>query len=299
MTTDSGRKSFMIGQTEVAARPLEVALYLVATPIGNLGDITLRALETLAGADVLACEDTRVTRVLLDRYGVRQRPTPYHEHNAAEAGPRLIEALEAGRSVALVSDAGTPLVSDPGYRLVEQALERGIRVVPIPGPSAVLAALTASGLPSDAFMFAGFLPVKDGQKRTRLSELSAVPATLIFFESPRRLADTLVDMADVYGDRPAAIGRELTKTFEEMRTGTLAALAAHYAEAPTPKGEIVICVGPPIAKATEAEDVDRLLLSLAAEMPASKAAAEAARMTGGQKPALYRRLLELKEGGGG
>ena len=300
MTTDSGRKSYMIGQTEVAARPLEVALYLVATPIGNLGDITLRALETLAGADVLACEDTRVTRVLLDRYGIRQRPTPYHEHNAAEAGPRLIEALEGGRSVALVSDAGTPLVSDPGYRLVEQALERDIRVVPIPGPSAVLAALTASGLPSDAFMFAGFLPVKDGQKRTRLSELSAVPATLIFFESPRRLADTLVAMADVYGDRPAAIGRELTKTFEEMRTGTLATLAAHYAEAPTPKGEIVICVGPPAAQAAAApEDVDRLLLSLAAEMPASKAAAEAARMTGGQKPALYRRLLELKEGGGG
>ncbi|WP_109612914.1 16S rRNA (cytidine(1402)-2'-O)-methyltransferase [Pseudaminobacter salicylatoxidans] len=288
----------MIGQTEIAARPLEVALYLVATPIGNLGDITLRALETLAGADVLACEDTRVTRVLLDRYGIRQRPTPYHEHNAAEAGPRLIEALESGRSVALVSDAGTPLVSDPGYRLVEQAQEHGIRVVPIPGPSAVLAALTASGLPSDTFMFAGFLPVKDGQRRTRLSELSAAPATLIFFESPRRLADTLAAMTDVYGDRRAAIGRELTKTFEEVRTGTLAALAAHYAEAPTPKGEIVICVGPPLEQAAEAEDVDRLLLSLAAEMPASKAAAEAARMTGGQKQALYRRLLELREGSG-
>jgi 16S rRNA (cytidine1402-2'-O)-methyltransferase len=299
VTTDGGKKSFMIGQTEVVARPLEVALYLVATPIGNLGDVTLRALETLAGADVLACEDTRVTRVLLDRYGIRQRPTPYHEHNAAEAGPRLIEALEAGRSVALVSDAGTPLVSDPGYRLVEQAQEHGIRVVPIPGPSAVLAALTASGLPSDTFMFAGFLPVKDGQRRGRLSELIAVPGTLIFFESPRRLADTLVAMAEVYGDRPAAIGRELTKTFEEMRTGTLPALAAHYAEAPTPKGEIVICVGPPIEQVAEAEDVDRLLLSLATEMPASKAAAEAARMTGGQKSALYRRLLELKEGGGG
>lgn len=300
MNTDGGRKSYMIGQTEVVARPQEAALYLVATPIGNLGDITLRALETLAGADLLACEDTRVTRVLLDRYGIRQRPTPYHEHNANEAGPRLIEALESGRSVALVSDAGTPLVSDPGYRLVEQALEKGIRVVPIPGASAVLAALTASGLPSDAFMFAGFLPVKDGQKRTRLSELVAVPATLIFFESPRRLADTLAAMADVYGDRPAAIGRELTKTFEEMRTGTLPALAAHYAEAPTPKGEVVICVGPPTEQAPAAPaDIDRLLLSLAAEMPASKAAAEAARMTGGQKPALYRRLLELKEGSGG
>ncbi|RJG46756.1 16S rRNA (cytidine(1402)-2'-O)-methyltransferase [Mesorhizobium sp. DCY119] len=289
----------MIGQTEVAARPMEAALYLVATPIGNLGDITLRALETLAGADILACEDTRVTRILLERYGIRQRPTPYHEHNAAEAGPRLIEALETGQSVALVSDAGTPLVSDPGYRLVGQALEKGIRVVPIPGASAVLAALTASGLPSDAFLFAGFLPVKDGQRRTRLSELTAIPATLIFFESPRRLADTLVAMADVYGDRHAAIGRELTKRFEEMRTGNLAALAAHYAEAPTPKGEIVICVGPPEEQAvTGPEDIDRLLLSLAREMPASKAAAEAARMTGGQKPALYRRLLELREGTG-
>jgi 16S rRNA (cytidine1402-2'-O)-methyltransferase len=291
-------RTFVVGQAEIAARPLEPALYLVATPIGNLGDITLRALETLAGADILACEDTRVTRVLLGRYGIRQRPTPYHEHNAGEAGPRLIEALKTGKSVALVSDAGTPLVSDPGFRLVGQALEAGIRVVPIPGASAVLAALTASGLPSDAFMFAGFLPVKDGQRRSRLSVLTAVPATLIFFESPRRLTDTLVAMAEVFGDRPAAIGRELTKTFEEMRTGTLSALSAHYAEAPTPKGEIVICVGPPEDAAAEPKDVDRLLLSLAKEMPASKAAAEAARMTGGQKPALYRRLLELKDSTG-
>jgi 16S rRNA (cytidine1402-2'-O)-methyltransferase len=293
-------RSFVVGQAQIAARPLEAALYLVATPIGNLGDITLRALETLAGADILACEDTRVSRVLLERYGIRQRPVPYHEHNAAEAGPRLIEALEAGRSVALISDAGTPLVSDPGYRLVGQALERGIRVVPVPGASAVLAALTASGLPSDAFLFAGFLPVKDGQRRARLQALRAVPATLIFFESPRRTEDTLQAMADVFGDRKAAVARELTKAYEEMRTGTLMALSAHYAQAPTPKGEIVICVGPPEEEAiTDAQDVDRLLLSLAKEMPASKAAAEAARMTGGQKPTLYRRLLELKDAGGG
>jgi 16S rRNA (cytidine1402-2'-O)-methyltransferase len=289
-------KTYVVGQAEIAARPLATALYLVATPIGNLGDITLRALETLAGADVLACEDTRVTRVLLDRYGIRQRPYAYHEHNAGEAGPKLIAALQEGRSVALVSDAGTPLVSDPGFRLVEQALAAGIRVVPIPGPSAVLAALTASGLPSDAFLFAGFLPVKDGQRKTRLTQLATVPATLIFFESPRRLAVTLVAMAEVLGDRPAAIGRELTKTFEEMRTGTLAALAAHYGDAPTPKGEIVICVGPPEEKADAPGDVDRLLTSLAAEMPASKAAAEAAKMTGQPKQALYRRLLELRDG---
>jgi 16S rRNA (cytidine1402-2'-O)-methyltransferase len=295
-TVTNPQKTYVVGQAEIAARPLDAALYLVATPIGNLGDVTLRALETLAAADVLACEDTRVTRVLLDRYGIRQRPVAYHEHNAAEAGPKLIAALEAGRSVALVSDAGTPLVSDPGFRLVEQALVAGIKVVPIPGPSAVLAALTASGLPSDAFLFAGFLPVKDGQRKTRLTQLAAAPATLIFFESPRRLADTLAAMTEVLGDRPAAIGRELTKTFEEMRTGTLAGLAAHYAEAATPKGEIVICVGPPEEKADVPEDIDRLLASLAAEMPASKAAAEAAKMTGQPKQALYRRLLELKDG---
>ena len=296
---DSGKKVFVVGQAEIAARPLEPALYLVATPIGNLGDITLRALETLAAADIVACEDTRVTRVLLDRYGIRQRSTAYHEHNAGEAGPKLIAALTAGKSVALVSDAGTPLVSDPGFRLVGQALEAGVRVVPIPGASAVLAALTASGLPSDAFLFVGFLPVKDGQKRTRLEALKAVPATLIFFESPRRLADTLVAMAEVFGNRPAAIGRELTKAFEEMRTGALDVLSAHYAQAATPKGEIVICVGPPAEKADEPEDIDRLLLSLAGEMPTSKAAAEAARMTGQPKQALYRRLLELRDSEGG
>ncbi|MEI9422498.1 16S rRNA (cytidine(1402)-2'-O)-methyltransferase [Mesorhizobium sp. Cs1299R1N1] len=296
MTGETGKRSYVVGQAEIAARPLDPALYLVATPIGNLADITLRALETLAAADIVACEDTRVSRVLLDRYGIRRRTTAYHEHNADQAGPKLIAALEAGQSVALISDAGTPLVSDPGYRLVGEALGQGIRVVPIPGPSAPLAALTASGLPSDAFLFAGFLPVKVGQRLSRLEALKAVPATLIFFESPRRLAESLGAMVEALGgERKAAIGRELTKTFEEMRTGTLQALADHYAAADTPKGEIVVCIGPAEAKANEPEDIDRLLLSLAAEMPASKAAAEAAKMTGGQKQALYRRLLELKD----
>ncbi|RWC86349.1 MAG: 16S rRNA (cytidine(1402)-2'-O)-methyltransferase [Mesorhizobium sp.] len=297
MTGETGKRSYVVGQTEIVARPLDPALYLVATPIGNLADITLRALETLAAADIVACEDTRVSRVLLDRYGIRRRTTAYHEHNAGEAGPKLIAALAAGQSVALISDAGTPLVSDPGYRLVGEALDQGIRVVPIPGPSAPLAALTASGLPSDAFLFAGFLPVKVGQRLSRLEALRAVPATLIFFESPRRLAESLGAMVQALGgDRKAAIGRELTKTFEEIRTGTLRELADHYAAADTPKGEIVVCIGPAEAKADEPEDIDRLLLSLAAEMPASKAAAEAAKMTGGQKQALYRRLLELREG---
>jgi 16S rRNA (cytidine1402-2'-O)-methyltransferase len=293
-------QSFVVGQAVIPARPLEPALYLVSTPIGNLGDVTLRALETIAAADVLACEDTRVTRVLLDRYGIRKRPVAYHDHNADEAGPRLIDLLEAGRSVALVSDAGTPLVSDPGYRLVGRALAAGIRVIPVPGPSAVLAALTASGLPVDAFLFAGFLPVKAGQRRSRLESLKAVPASLVFFESPRRLDDTLAAMAEILGDRPAAVAREVTKAFEEVTRGPLQSLAARYRGVPAPKGEVVICIGPPPSEiAGEPADLDRLLLSLAAEMSASKAAAEAARMTGRPKPELYRRLLDLRDQAGG
>ncbi|MGE0502730.1 MAG: 16S rRNA (cytidine(1402)-2'-O)-methyltransferase [Rhizobiaceae bacterium] len=292
------RRTFLVGQAQIAARPLAPALYLVATPIGNLGDVTLRALETLAAADIVACEDTRVTRVLLDRYGIAARPISYHEHNAAEVEPRLIAALGDGRSVALVSDAGTPLVSDPGYRLVHEAVAAGHRVVPVPGASAVLAALTASGLPTDAFFFAGFLPVKDGARRARLETLRAVPAALVVYESPNRTPDTLAAMAEVLGERQAAVGRELTKAFEETRRGTLAELAAHYAGAGAPRGEVVICVGPPGATAApEGEDLDRLLLSLAAEMPASKAASEAARMTGAKKADLYRRLLDLRDDG--
>ncbi len=291
-----GERIYMIGQAQMSPPVPEPALYLVATPIGNLSDITLRALETLAGADVLACEDTRVTRILLERYGIRRRLIAYHEHNAAEAGPKLIAALGEGKSVALCSDAGTPLVSDPGFRLVGEAVEAGHRVVPIPGASSTLAALSIAGLPSDAFFFAGFLPVKDGQRRTRLEEVARIPGTLIFFESPRRLAASLKAMLDVLGDRPAAVARELTKTFEEARRGTLAELAAHYAEAETPKGEVVVCVGPPLEEAAaEGVDVDRLLLDLARDMPASKAAGEAAKMTGQAKQDLFRRLVELRD----
>jgi 16S rRNA (cytidine1402-2'-O)-methyltransferase len=295
-----GERIYMIGQAQMRAPVPAPALYLVATPIGNLSDITLRGLETLAGADVLACEDTRVTRILLERYGIRRKLMAYHEHNAAEAGPRLIAALGEGRSVALCSDAGTPLVSDPGFRLVSEAVEAGHRVVPIPGASSTLAALSIAGLPSDAFFFAGFLPVKDGQRRTRLHEVARIPGTLIFFESPRRLAASLKAMLDVLGDRPAAVARELTKTFEEARRGTLAELAAHYAEADTPKGEVVVCVGPPLEEAaTEGVDVDRLLLDLARDMPASKAAGEAAKMTGQSKQDLFRRLVELRDASDG
>lgn len=300
--TETGAKDgrrYRIGTAEFAAPPLDSALYLVATPIGNLRDITTRALETLAAADVVAAEDTRVSRVLFSRYDMARRLVAYHEHNADEAGPRLLAALEAGKSVALVSDAGTPLISDPGYRLVEEAVARGIRVVPIPGASAVLAALSVSGLPTDAFFFAGFLPAKAGARQARLQELVAVPATLVFYESPHRLAESLQAMAATLGEaRDACVARELTKAFEETRRGTLGSLAAHYGEAGEPKGEVVVVVGPPATKPAAAEDIDALLVSLASEMPASKAATEAARMTGRPKSDLYRRLIELKDAKG-
>lgn len=289
------QRNYRVGNAAIPARPLEPALYLVATPIGNLGDITLRALETLAGADILACEDTRVTRVLLDRYGIFNRPMAYHEHNAEEAGPKLLAALDEGRSVALVSDAGTPLVSDPGYRLGQMAIEAGHKVVPIPGPSAPLAALVGSGMPSDTFLFAGFLPVKDKGKRDRLAELSRVPATLIFFESPHRIGASLVAAADVLGGgRRATVCRELTKAFEEFRRGSLEELAAYYADRPV-KGEVVLVIAPPeIDDVPGAMEVDVLLKELAASMPTSKAAAEGARLTGLSKKDLYQRLLALK-----
>ncbi|MBY5769676.1 16S rRNA (cytidine(1402)-2'-O)-methyltransferase [Rhizobium leguminosarum] len=295
----AGRRSFRLHNATVPARPLEPALYLVATPIGNLGDITLRALETLAGADVLACEDTRVTRVLLDRYGIQNRPFAYHEHNADEAGTRLMQALEAGRSVALVSDAGTPLVSDPGYRLAQQAITAGYRVIPIPGASAPLAALVGSGLPNDAFLFAGFLPAKDKARRDRLGELAAAPATLIFFESPHRIGATLLAAADVLGGaRPASVCRELTKTYEEFRRGSLAELAAHYQQVENVKGEIVLVIGPPEPVETDEADVEAILADLSKSMPTAGAATEAARLTGLPRKVLYQRLLEIKNADG-
>ena len=290
-------RSFRIHDHVIPARPMAPGLYLVATPIGNLGDITLRALETLAGADVVACEDTRVTRVLLDRYGIRARPYSYHEHNADEAGEKLLAALGEGRSVALVSDAGTPLVSDPGYRLAIRAIEAGFTVIPVPGASAPLAALLGSGLPNDAFLFAGFLPTKDKARRDRLKELSQIPATLIFFESPHRIADTLAAAAEELGpERPASVCRELTKTFEEFRRGPLSELAVEF-ESRTVKGEIVLVIGPPAeGQALDPADIDRLLRELSADRAAGQAATEASKLTGLPRRELYQRLLELKGG---
>ena len=237
------RPGFNIARTRIDAPLLEPALYLVSTPIGNLGDITLRALETIAAADMLACEDTRVTRKLLTRYGIARKTVAYHEHNAATQGPRLLTALAEGRSVALVSDAGTPLVSDPGFRLVAAALEAGHRVVPVPGASAPLAALVGSGLPTDSFAFAGFLPAKSAARLAALERWRGIPATLVLFEAPGRLVASLKAAATVFGGaRRAAIGRELTKLHEEIRPGTLDELADHYGSQAA-RGEIVISEG--------------------------------------------------------
>lgn len=295
-----GDHSYIISGHEISAPPLEPALYLVSTPIGNLGDMTIRGLETLAACDVLACEDTRITRRLLDRYGITQKPYAYHEHNAQKVGPKLIEQLSAGRSVALVSDAGTPLVSDPGYRLGLEAREAGFRVIPIPGASAVLAGLAASGLPSDDFRFVGFLPNKDGTRRNFLETLSHVQSTLIVFEAPTRLASSLKAISDVMGqDRMICVGRELTKRFETVLTMKASEMSEHF-EGETIKGEIVILISPSqTADApTSDEDIDAILKSLLQEMSASKAAKEAAKMTGLQKSDLYARLLNFKDDDG-
>lgn len=292
---DSNPSFTLRGASFPALKP-EPGLYLVATPIGNLSDITIRALEIIAAADRLACEDTRVTRKLLDRFSIARRATPYHEHNAQEAGEALLADLEAGLSVALVSDAGTPMVSDPGFRLGEEAIRRGIPVIPIPGASAPLAALLASGLPSDAFFFAGFPPAKEQGRRKRFEELSRVPGTLIFFEAPHRIAECLADMATTLGERFAAVCRELTKTHETIYRGTLPELAAAFAEMERVRGEIVVCVGPPAEEAASAPaDADAILLGLLAEMKPAKAAQEAAKLTGLSRRDLYQRALDLKD----
>lgn len=273
-------------------------LYLVATPIGAARDITLRALDILGGADLLAAEDTRTARKLLDIHGVRRDPRtilPYHDHNGAAQRPRLLAALAEGRSVALVSEAGTPLIADPGYRLATEAAAAGHRVVAAPGASALLAALAVAGLPTDRFLFAGFLPPRDAARRRALAELAAVPATLVFYESPRRLAEAMPAIAEVLGaERPAAVCRELTKRFEEVRRGPLAALAADYAAAPAPKGEVVIVVGPPLAQEVGADALDIALTAALAELSVKDAAAQVAERLGLPRRRVYARALELE-----
>jgi 16S rRNA (cytidine1402-2'-O)-methyltransferase len=267
-------------------------LALVATPIGNLGDISARALETLREADLIACEDTRVTGNLLSKFEIRRPTLPYHDHNAETMRPKLIERLLQGETVALVSDAGMPLISDPGYKLVRKATEAGIAVTVIPGPSAPLAALVLSGLPSDRFLFAGFLPIKDGARRETLLELKSVRSTLLFFETGPRLADSLATCADVLGDRPAAVARELTKLYEEVRRDTLGALARHYEESGAPKGEIVVVIGPPLPSET-AYDVDAALETALKSMAVKEAAAAVAVASGKPRREIYARALAL------
>lgn len=293
-------RGFSLFGQRVPAPPLAPGLHVAATPIGNLGDVSLRALATLAGADAVLCEDTRVTGKLLSHYAIATRTLPYHEHNAAQMRPKILARLAAGEALALVSDAGTPLVSDPGYKLVAEAIAQGTMVTAVPGASAALAALTVAGLPSDRFFFEGFLPERGAARRRRIAELAAVPATLILYESPRRLSESLADLAAVLGDRPAAVARELTKHFEETRRGTLAGLAAAYGAEETPKGEIVIVVGPPAEGAAQAaaDDLDARLSAALAAHSVKDAAALVAGETGLPRRQVYAKALALAAQGG-
>jgi 16S rRNA (cytidine1402-2'-O)-methyltransferase len=291
---DRATRRYVLNGQSTVAPPLAAGLYLVATPIGNLGDITVRALEVLAAADLIACEDTRVTRKLLDHYGIATPLTSYHEHNAAEARPKLIARLADGTAIALVSDAGTPLVSDPGYKLVREARAAGASVTALPGASAVLAALTLSGLPTDRFLFEGFLPAKEGARRARINELKRIPATLVLFETGTRIAASLADLAAELGPRQAAICRELTKLYEEVRRGGLDTLAREAAQAEEPRGEIVIVVAPPDRQdELAAIDLDALLRQALDRLSVKEAVAEIAGVTGESRREVYQRALAL------
>ncbi len=279
-------------------RPATLAsgLHIVATPIGNLGDVTLRALATLAGADIVLAEDTRVTRRLFAHYGLSTPLEPYHEHNAERVRPAILARLKRGAKIALVSDAGTPLISDPGFRLVEAVLAEKIAVTSVPGPSSVLAALMVAGLPTDRFFFEGFLPQKQAARRGRLLQLAAVPGTLVIFESPRRLTSMLEDAAAVLGEREAAVTRELTKLFEEVRRGVLAELAEAYAREPPPKGEVVVVIGPPgegKAPAKAAENLEERLVKALEGHSLKEAVGRVAADTGLPRREVYARALEL------
>jgi 16S rRNA (cytidine1402-2'-O)-methyltransferase len=269
-------------------------LHLVATPIGNLGDITLRALETLAGVDIIACEDTRITRRLTERFAISGLLKPYHEHNAALARPKILERLAQGASIALVSDAGTPLISDPGFKLVREVYAAGHPVIALPGPSSVLAALAVAALPTDRFFFEGFLPSRQMARRGRLTELARIDATLVMFESGNRVQDTLRDLADIMGNRDAAICRELTKLHEEVRRAPVSELA-RVADMLETRGEFVLVVGPPAADAqimTEG-DLDDLLRSSLQGNSVKDAVAHAVEISGRPRRAVYARALEL------
>ena len=281
------------GRSGPAVAP--AGLIVTATPIGNLGDITVRALETLERVDVIACEDTRVTRRLLDRYGIGAPTLTYHEHNAERVRPRLVARLTDGDSVALVADAGTPLISDPGFKLVRAAIDAGVPVTTLPGPTAMAAALAVGGLPTNRFMFAGFLPNRPAARRRELEGLRDVDATLVFYESPRRLAAALADMADVLGPREAAVARELTKRHEDVARGPLGDLARRAAEAPPPRGEIAVVVGPPAEREVGDRALDDALRRALARSGPRDAVDRVAADTGASRRRVYRRALELRK----
>ncbi|MBN8989150.1 MAG: 16S rRNA (cytidine(1402)-2'-O)-methyltransferase [Rhizobiales bacterium] len=287
-------RTFLIhGQILTAPKPVP-GLYLVATPIGHLGDITLRGLETLAGVDIIACEDTRITRRLTERYGISAQLKQYHEHNAVMARPKILEKLAQGASIALVSDAGTPLISDPGFKLVREVCAAGHAVIAVPGASSVLTALSVAALPTDRFFFEGFLPAKEQARRSRLSELSRIDATLVMFESGNRIADTLGDLASIMSGRDAAICRELTKLHEEILRAPLAELAK-AADTLETRGEFVLVVGPPRPDALTMtpQDLDDLLRSSLAQGSVKDAVANAVELSGRPRREVYARALEL------
>jgi 16S rRNA (cytidine1402-2'-O)-methyltransferase len=290
----SAHRTFLIGGQVVNAPKPAPGLYLVATPIGNLGDITLRALETLAGVDIIACEDTRITRRLTERYGISAELKPYHEHNAVMARPKILEKLAQGASIALVSDAGTPLISDPGFKLVREVCAAGHTVIAVPGASSVLTALSVAALPTDRFFFEGFLPSRAVSRRTRLAELARIDATLVMFESGNRVQETLADLAYIMGRRDAAICRELTKLHEEIKRAPISELADAAATLET-RGEFVLVVGPPRAdeQAMTQDDLDNLLRASLAQGSVKDSVAHAVELSGRPRREVYARALEL------
>lgn len=293
-TTDPAPRGFSIDAHRLAAPKAAPGLHLVATPIGNLGDITLRALQTLAGVDMIACEDTRITRRLTERYDISAPLKPYHEHNAEAARPKILEALGQGGSIALVSDAGTPLISDPGFKLVREVCAAGHAVFALPGPSSVLAALSVAALPTDRFFFEGFLPAKATARRNRLAELARIDATLVMFESGNRVQDTLAELAGIMGSREAAICRELTKLHEEISRATLHELARD-ADTLETRGEFVLVIGPPAADAEvmAAGALDDLLRGQLATHSVKDAVAHAVELSGRPRREVYARALVL------
>ena len=296
----SARRSYAVAGETIAAPARASGLYLVATPIGNLRDITLRALEVLAAADLIACEDTRVSRRLLDHYGIATALTPYHEHNAAAARPQILERIAAGGTVALISDAGTPLISDPGYKLVREASEAGHPVIAVPGASAVLTALSVAALPTDRFFFEGFLPPKDAARQKRIAALARIPATLVFYETGPRIAAALADLATQLGPRAGSVCRELTKLHEEVRRADLETLAQHYAGDAETRGEFVIVVAPPADDAASVGDLDALLRHALTRVSVKEAVGEVSMATGLSRREVYQRALALaKDDGNG